>query len=83
MKKYLLAIAAAAVVTTPAFADYYIVRGPDKKCEVVEIVPENTVQLGPLSFTTRNEAERQTEVVCDRYDDGDDDGDAQVIIKQE
>lgn len=82
MKKYLLAFAATAAMTTPAFAEYYIIRGADEKCEIVETVPENTVQVGPLSFTTRDEAQRQVEVVC--QDDTtvvetDEDGNAVVI----
>jgi hypothetical protein len=87
MKKYLLALAASAAITTPAFADYYIIRGPDEKCEVVETVPENTVRVGPLAFTTRDEAERQVEVVCteDRVvvESGDDDDNDGVVVERQ
>jgi methionine-rich copper-binding protein CopC len=86
MKKYLLAIAATAAMTAPAFADYYVVRGPDEKCEVVETVPESYVQVGPLSFGTRDEAQRQVEVICKQdnvvVETDDDDDDKTVIIER-
>jgi hypothetical protein len=85
MKKYLLALGATAALTTPAFADYYVVQGPDKKCEVVETVPESYVQIGPLSFATRDEAERQVEVICKQDNvvvDTDDDDDSTVVIER-
>jgi hypothetical protein len=42
------------------------VRGPDKDCRVVETRPtESTIlQVGPLAFKTRDEAEREVKVVC-------------------
>lgn len=73
MKKYILAFGAGLVISAPAFAadEYYIVRGPDKKCTVVETLPQDNtiVQVGPLAFSTRNEAERQVEVVCNEDDE--------------
>ena len=83
MKKYLLALAATAVMTTPAFADYYIVQGPDKRCEIVETIPESYVQVGPFSFTSRDEAERQVEVVCKDQSvviEGDDNDDDDTVV---
>jgi hypothetical protein len=47
-------------------ADYYIVHGSDRHCRVVERLPEDRtiVRVGPLRFSTRDEAERQVRVVC-------------------
>lgn len=67
MKKLLLGLALASSLSAPAFAaEYYVVRGPDKKCRVVETRPtESTVvQVGPLAFVTRDEAESQVRVLC-------------------
>lgn len=60
------AIGALTVLSAPAFADYYIVHGPDRHCRVVERVPEGGafVRVGPLQFGTREEAEGQVRVVC-------------------
>ena len=67
LKALALAAAAAAILTTSAFADYYIVqeRGTGK-CKVVEVRPTETtwIQIGPLAFKTRDEAEKQVVVVC-------------------
>jgi hypothetical protein len=74
-------MAAIATVSTPAFADYYVVQRPDHKCEVVEKRPADTtiLQVGPLAFSTRDEAERQLKVVChDSYSDDND----RVIIER-
>jgi hypothetical protein len=67
MKKIILAAGLGLVVSTPVMADeYYIVRGPDKECRVVETRPADTtiVQVGPLAFKARDEAEREMRVVC-------------------
>ena len=67
MMRPLLALAIVAGVSAPAFsAEYYVVRGPDKRCRVVETRPtESTVvQVGPLAFVTREEAESQVSVLC-------------------
>lgn len=86
MKKYLLAFGAMAAMSTPAFADWYVVRGPDEKCDVVETVPERYVQVGPLAFTTRDEAQRQVEVICSQdsvvVESDDDDDDDRVVIER-
>lgn len=63
-------------------AEYYVVRGPDRKCTVVESKPRDTtiIQVGPLAFTTRDEAERQVRVLCrDDYDRRND----SVVIERE
>jgi hypothetical protein len=67
MKKFILAAGLAFAVSAPVSAEeYYIVRGPDKDCRVVETRPtESTIlQVGPLAFKTRDEAEREVKVVC-------------------
>jgi hypothetical protein len=67
MKKFILAAGLGLVLATPLTAqEYYIVRGPDKDCRVVETRPTDTtiVQVGPLAFKTRDEAEREVRVVC-------------------
>ncbi len=71
MKKSLLALALIAGASAPAFsAEYYVVRGPDKHCRVVETKPADAtiVQVGPMAFVTRDEAESQLKVLC--HDDG-------------
>jgi hypothetical protein len=72
------ALAAALILTTaaPAFAakGFYIVRGADKKCTVVETVPmatETTVtRVGKDVYVTREEAESDLAVVCVTEDRG-------------
>ena len=64
--KALLALIAM-VVASPAFADFYVVQEPTtKKCKVVETVPTDKtwVQIGPMSFKTRDEADKQVTVIC-------------------
>jgi hypothetical protein len=54
-------------VASPAFADFYVVQEPTtKKCKVVETVPTDKtwVQVGPMSFKTRDEADKQITVIC-------------------
>jgi hypothetical protein len=66
IKSCIAAMGALTVLSAPAFADYYIVHGPDRHCRVVERVPEggSFVRVGPLHFGTRDEAESQVRVVC-------------------
>jgi hypothetical protein len=66
LKSCIAALGALTVITAPAFADYYIVHGPDRHCRVVERLPEDNtfVRVGPLRFSTRDEAERDVSVVC-------------------
>jgi hypothetical protein len=73
MIRSLFVLGIIAGMAAPAFADgYYIVRGPDKHCRVVEKIPEGRefIRVGPLSFGTRDEAERQVKVVCRDADGG-------------
>jgi hypothetical protein len=53
-------------VTAATAAEYYVVRGPDKKCKVVEKRPtEKTVTVvGNRAYVTREEATKQIAVVC-------------------
>ena len=66
MTKYILALIIAAGVVSPALADFYIVRGPDKKCKVVETRPtdKTMVVVGDKAYVTREEATKQLAVVC-------------------
>ena len=67
MIKHMLSLAILAGSAAPAFAaDYYIVRGPDKKCKVVETRPADTtiVVVGDKTYVSKEEAEKQLAVVC-------------------
>lgn len=66
MARYILALIIAAGVVSPALADFYIVRGPDKKCKVVETRPtdKTVVVIGNKAYVTKAEAEKQVAVVC-------------------
>lgn len=63
----MLAGAALTVMSGAAVADYYIIQEKSsKRCRVVETRPTETtwVQIGPMAFKTRDEAERQIKVIC-------------------
>jgi hypothetical protein len=67
MLRALLAVSAIAALAAPAYAEeYYIVHGNDLHCRVVNHIPEDhtIVQVGPLGFRTRDEAEREIGIVC-------------------
>jgi hypothetical protein len=67
MIKYVLPLAILAGSVAPAFAaEFYIVRGPDKKCKIVETRPTETtvVVVGDKTYVSREEAEKQLAVVC-------------------
>ena len=84
MMKSILLFAGVVAIASPAMAEeYYVVRGPDKECQIVETRPKDTtiVQVGPLAFQTREEAQRQSVILCKEDGDDDDDGDT-VVIKQ-
>jgi len=62
-----IAAAAVAMLSSTALADFYIVQEKaTKECKIVETRPAETtwVQVGPLAFKTRDEAEKQIKVVC-------------------
>lgn len=78
MKSFVICVGLVAMAS-PALADeYYVVRGPDKECRVVETRPADTtiVQVGPLAFKTRDDAERERMVLCKEEEDD------TVIIKK-
>ena len=67
MIKHVLPIALLLGATAPAFAvEFYIVRGPDKKCKIVETRPTDKmiVVVDDKVYVTRDEAEKQLTVVC-------------------
>jgi hypothetical protein len=67
MLRYVLAASILAGSVVPVFAaEYFIVRGPDKKCKVVETRPadKTVVVIGDKAYTTKDEATKQIAVVC-------------------
>ena len=67
MLKYVLPVALLLGATAPVFAaEYYVVRGPDKKCKIVETRPtdKTVVVVGDKAYVTREEADMQLKVVC-------------------
>ena len=67
MTRYALFAAAVVAIATPALAaEWFIVRGPDKQCRVVEKRPteKTIVVIGDRAYVTREEADRQVKVVC-------------------
>ena len=65
--KYVLPLALVVAISTPALAaEYFVVRGPDKKCKVVEMRPtdKTVVVIGDRAYVSRDEAEKQIKVVC-------------------
>ena len=67
MLKYVLAASLVVAVATPALsAEFFIVRGPDKKCKVVEKRPteKTMVVIGDKVYVTREEATKEVAVVC-------------------
>ena len=75
MKRFAIAAALAIVIAVPAFAqstttEYYVVQDAStKKCTIVDKKPTTTttVQVGPMAFKTRTEAETgmKTIKVCE------------------
>ena len=55
-----------ALAGTAIAQEFYIVRGADKKCRVVEKRPteKTVVVIGDKAYVTRQEAEKQVTVVC-------------------
>jgi len=67
MIRYVLAAGLVVGLTLPAFAaEYFIVRGPDKQCRVVEKRPteKTIVVVGDRAYVTKEEATKQVAVVC-------------------
>jgi hypothetical protein len=70
--RYLVVGALVLSFATPALATkggFYIVRGEDKKCEIVDVAPaatETTItKVGKDVYVTRKEAEADLAVVCE------------------
>ena len=68
IKQLLLAGATVGLLSSTALAaEYYVVQEKStKKCKVVEARPTETtwVQVGPMAFKTRDEADKQLAVIC-------------------
>jgi hypothetical protein len=67
MIRYVLPIAFLIGATAPAFAaEFFIVRGPDKRCQIGEKRPTDTkiVVIGNKAYVTREEAQKELTVVC-------------------
>jgi hypothetical protein len=67
MKTIALAGAFAMIGSVAFAAEYYVVQEKStKQCKVVETRPMETtwVQVGPLAFKSREEAETQLKVIC-------------------
>jgi hypothetical protein len=66
-KIILVSTLAAATLSTPAFADFWIVRdSPTAQCKIVETKPADTkvTIVGNTVYTTRDEATKQMTTVC-------------------
>ena len=67
MIKYILPVALLVGATAPAFAaEFFIVRGPDKRCQVVEKRPTDStmVVIGNKAYASREAAQKEVAVVC-------------------
>ena len=67
MLKPLIGVALLAATTSTFAADeYYIVRGPDKHCKIVEERPTTTTitVVGDTVYKTRSEAQSAIKRVC-------------------
>jgi hypothetical protein len=67
MLKYVLAASIVVGSVAPVLAaEYFIVRGPDKTCKVVEARPtdKTVIVIGDKAYVTREEATKQVAVVC-------------------
>jgi hypothetical protein len=67
MKRILLAAVAVGVLSTPALADFWIVRdSPTAECRIVETKPADTkvTIVGNTVYKTRDEATKELTTVC-------------------
>ncbi len=82
--KYIIASAITLAMAVPALADeYYVVREESSgHCKVVSERPvEKTwIQVGDVTFKTREEADERLKVICHDHDAGVDGADAEVHI---
>jgi hypothetical protein len=70
MLRYIIPFSIALGVVTPALAaSYYVVRGLDNRCRVVEVMPvDKTIFVfSDKEYVTREEAEAQIKVLCKEY----------------
>ncbi len=70
MLRYIFAFGIVLGVATPAMAaSFYVVRGLDNKCRVVEVKPvdETIFVFSGKVYVTREEAEAQIKVLCNDY----------------
>jgi len=70
MLRYVIAFGMALGVATPALApSFYIVRGLDDTCSVVDVRPvdKTILVVGNKGYVTREEAEDQIKVLCTAY----------------
>jgi hypothetical protein len=70
MLRYVVAFGIALAVATPALAaSFYVVRGVDSRCRVVEVKPvDKTIFVfSSKVYVTREEAEAQIKVLCNDY----------------
>ena len=70
MLRYLFAFGIALAIATPAWAaSFFVVRGLDNKCRVVEVRPvDKTIFVfSGHVYITREEAEAQIKVLCNAY----------------
>ncbi len=70
MLRYIFAFGIVLGVATPAMAaSFYVVRGLDNKCRVVEVNPvdETIFVFSGKVYVTREEAEAQIKVLCNDY----------------
>ena len=82
MREIFVGAALAAFVVTPGLADYYIVQEPTtKRCRIVEErpAPGVGVQIGPIGFGVRAEAESRMRAVEECRESGTGGG---VIIQE-
>lgn len=67
LTKLIVGALSAALFASAAMADFYIVQEKStKKCKVVYTRPTDKawIQVGPVAFKTREDAEKQVPVVC-------------------
>jgi len=70
MFRYALTAALVISFAAPVLAaeGFYIVRGPDKKCQVVNVAPSTTettvTRVGKNTYVTQEEAQADMAVVC-------------------
>ncbi len=67
MKRLLIAATAVGVLSTPALADFWIVRdSPTAECRIVETKPADTkiTIVGNTVYKTRDEATKEMTTIC-------------------